>query len=380
MSRIMRRIKQSINYVTDSGRREVAIGILTAMIVISLFAPWIFITIPNGYFGALWYRFGGGVADYPLRDGIHAIFPWNHIYSYYLRQQVDTQEYTAITQDGIAVKMQVSLVYHLLPDRIPVLQAQVGPEYRVVLIHPSVGAEVRRVAASHTIEALYNGNRQAVENELYNDILEAPQNRLGGRGDLRDIDLVYCDEVYIRNVELPDRLAQAILEKAGQQQLAESYTFRLDRERLEAQRKQIEASGIAAFQQTVQQGISPTYLQWRGIEATLQLATSPNAKVIVIGSGKDGLPIIFNSDGFTAPGQPVRPAMSAVPALAESGKPDIVAAPSNPLTGAAAANIPPAANHNPAPPKPKASTAANATDFTVHLPFRIPYLGNNTSP
>ena len=110
----------------------------------------------------------------------------------------------------------------------------------------------------------------------------------------------------ILGIELPAVVVAAINRKIEQYYIAEEYKFRVERERRESERKQIEAVGIRNFQQTVAQGISDSYLRWRGIEATLQLAQSNNSKVVIVGGGKDGLPIILgNVDGpAAAPPQP----------------------------------------------------------------------------
>ena len=109
------------------------------------------------------------------------------------------------------------------------------------------------------------------------------------------------DDLMVSAVVLPPLIRAAIDHKLEQQQIMEAYDFRLARERKEAERKQIEAQGIRAFQDTVARNITPGYLRLRGVEATRALAESPNAKIIIIG-GHDGLPVILNTgeDGQTA--------------------------------------------------------------------------------
>jgi regulator of protease activity HflC (stomatin/prohibitin superfamily) len=94
---------------------------------------------------------------------------------------------------------------------------------------------------------------------------------------------------------LPAAIMAAINRKTEQYYIAEEYKFRVEREKRESERKKIEGEGIRDFQQTVSQGISESYLRWRGIEATLQLSQSTNSKVVIIGSGKDGLPVILGN-------------------------------------------------------------------------------------
>ena len=296
---ILAGIVSVLKQAAGPARRDLLIVLFTIMFVATFFAPRAVVTVATGDAGVLWYRFGGGVAPQPLNDGLHIIFPWNRIYSYYMRERNDTHSYKAITKDGITVDCQITLLYHLVRENLPLLHQQIGLDYVEVQLLPAIGAEVRRTIANYSVDSLYGAERHQIEEEILSDIVGAPDNGIAGKGNVQPTDLLFADEIHIRAVQLPEELSQAILEKARQQQLALGYTYRLDRERLEAQRKEVEAGGIAKFQQMVQQGISPTYLQWRGIEATLQLATSPNAKVVVIG-GKDGLPLILNQAGAAA--------------------------------------------------------------------------------
>ncbi len=116
----------------------------------------------------------------------------------------------------------------------------------------------------------------------------------GGEHDL-DIDVPSIQQVYLRRIEPPQDLKNSIVEKMKAEQEAWRMKFVLQKEEQEAERKRIEAKGIRDFQATVTLGISDKLLQWKGIEATDLLPKSPNAKVVVIGSGKGGLPLIFNA-------------------------------------------------------------------------------------
>ena len=110
---------------------------------------------------------------------------------------------------------------------------------------------------------------------------------------MRDTIILY--DTLLHGIELPPLVVTAINRKTEQYYISEEYKFRVERERRESERKKIEAEGIREFQQIVSQGISDSYLRWRGIEATLQLSQSTNSKVVIIGSGKDGLPIILGN-------------------------------------------------------------------------------------
>src|SRR6185312_1996203 len=158
-------------------------------------------------------------------------------------------------------------------------------------------------------------------------------------------------DTLVLSIELPPAIVAAINRQTQQFYEIQEFKYRVEREAQESTRKQIEANGIAAFQRTVSQGISDSYLRWRGIEATLALAQSSNSKIVVIGSGKDGLPIILgNVDTPVAPGTVPRPGASAAtppteasPAPADKALPGPTSAPpgATPPAGEPAAPAPP---------------------------------------
>jgi hypothetical protein len=154
-------------------------------------------------------------------------------------------------------------------------------------------------------------------------------------------------DVLVTGIELPAAIVAAINRKTEQYYIAEEYKFRVEREKRESERKKIEAEGIRDFQQIVSQGISESYLRWRGIEATLQLSQSTNSKVVLIGSGKDGLPIILGNVDTPAPAGTTPPS--------GNDKSTTAAGPTTPLEKTPAAGlatpaekIPPASSGTPA--------------------------------
>jgi regulator of protease activity HflC (stomatin/prohibitin superfamily) len=150
------------------------------------------------------------------------------------------------------------------------------------MIEPNLRAAIREATASHTANALYTGEREMVAKQIFDQL----STKLGERG-------FVVESVLLRDIQLPATLKASIEAKQQAEQEALAMSFRLQKETQEAQRKRIEAQGIRDFQQIVAQGISPQLLEWKGIEATETLAKSPNAKVVVVGSGKNGLPLIL---------------------------------------------------------------------------------------
>jgi prohibitin 2 len=275
--------------------------------------PHVVQTVPSGEVGVLWRRFGGGTVLDPryLKDeGLHFILPWNELFLYDLRVQSLTETYNAISSDGVSLTATINIRFRLKRDAIPTLHQVIGPNY-IKLLGPEIASQMREVIAQFTAEQVYSTARQEIQEKIRERTVERLGSKMmereseGEEGSynvaMRDTIILYDTLLY--GIELPALVVNAINRKTEQYYVAEEYKFRVEREKRESERKKIEAEGIREFQTIVSQGISDSYLRWRGIEATLQLSQSPNSKTVIIGSGKDGLPIILgNVDGPT-PGQ-----------------------------------------------------------------------------
>ncbi|SEH37964.1 prohibitin family protein [Magnetospirillum fulvum] len=282
-----------------------------------LLAPSIFINVPAGHSGVLWLRFfGGTVTDRTFGEGVHAIFPWDEMYIYDARLQNNVRTYDTISSNGLTMQVEVAVRYRVNKDSLGLLHALVGPDYPEILVYPEIGSHVRELISRYTPEQLYSDARGFIQAEL----LERMVRQLGSslvnqsfRGKL-----VTVEDVLIRSVKLPEKVSEAIERKAEQYQAMLEYDFRIAREEKERERKKIEAEGIRTFQDIVARTITPEYLRLRGIEATIALSTSPNGKIIIIGGGKDGLPVILNT-ADTSPPSPLR--ADAAPAPTREASP-----------------------------------------------------------
>ena len=291
---------------------RVVVYLMVATLVAVVLYPHMVVTVPSGYVGVLWKRFGGGTVLDPRRlknEGFNLILPWNEVFLYDLRLQSFTESYNAISSDGVNLTATVIVRFRLQRDAVPVLHQAIGPSYVQVLAKPGIGSVTREVIAQYTAEQVYSTARQEIQDKIRSVVearLSEKMMEHEGEGDegsyrvaLRDTFILY--DILVAGIELPAAIVGAINRKTEQYYIAEEYKFRVEREKRESERKKIEADGIRDFQQTVSQGISESYLRWRGIEATLQLSQSTNAKVVVIGSGKDGLPIILGNVDSPAP-------------------------------------------------------------------------------
>ena len=275
---------------------------LVTLVAVVLF-PYAAVTVPSGHVGVLWKRFGGGTVLDPrqIRDeGLHLIWPWNELFLYDLRLQSITETYNAISSDGVSLTSTMNIRFRLQRAAAPVIHQALGPNYPQLLVRPGIGSLTREVMAQYTAEQVYSTARQEIQDKIrslaQDRLSEKMMEREGDepyRVSLSDTVILYDTLVY--GIELPVLVINAINRKIEQYYISEEYKFRVERERRESERKKIEAEGIREFQQIVSQGISDSYLRWRGIEATLQLSQSTNSKVVIIGSAKDGLPLILGN-------------------------------------------------------------------------------------
>jgi len=365
----------------------IVIYLMVATLVSFLIAPNVIVTVPTGHVGILWKRFRGGTQLDPrlLKDeGMRVLLPWDKLFLYDLRLQTTTDTYNAISKDGVNLTATINIRFRLKHDAVPQLHQTIGPDYVPRMLRPEIGNRAREIFAEYTAEEIYSTKRQEIQKKIRTHteamlgqsmLQRTEQESEYGehyRVSLDEMLIIY--DTLILGLELPATVNAAINRKIEQYYLVQEYAFRVDREKKESERKQIEANGIRDFQQTVSQGISDSYVRWRGIEATLQLAQSPNTKIVIIGSGKDGLPVILgNVDTPLQPNpatQATSPATAPVPDNSEAARRPPVA-PSPPLLEKTpASNLPnpterpgptavPRAPTNGAPPSPGPANPAN---------------------
>lgn len=238
------------------------------------------VTIPAGFVGVK--DFFGKIYDQTLPAGFHMINPLLRIHKMDVRTQEMSEETNVPSKEGLNVSLDVTLLYSVDPQRASFVLKTIGPDYWRKVILPQFRSVVRGATASYEAKALYTSEREMIANEMFTQI----EPLLKERG-------IRAEKILMRSVTLPKILAEAIEKKLEAEQQAEQMKFILQREEQEADRKRVEAKGIADFQRIVSAGLTPSFLQWKGIEATATLSKSENAKVVVIGSGKDGLPLIL---------------------------------------------------------------------------------------
>jgi regulator of protease activity HflC (stomatin/prohibitin superfamily) len=242
-------------------------------------------TVESGHRGIVFKTLGGGTSKEVLAEGMHFIPIWNHVIPYDTRVHEMKEQLVVLSSNGLTLRVDASVRYRPKADELFELQTQIGPDYDGKVVAPIVRSEARKVFGRYQPEEIYSTKREEIERQIYDEVLRA----LEGKH-------VIVEAVLVRDVDMPEAIKTAIGDKLAEEQRAQKMRFTLDRERQEAQRKQIEAEGIAKYQSIVRQGLTAEYLQYKGIEATQKLAESPNAKVVIVGAGKGGLPVILGGE------------------------------------------------------------------------------------
>lgn len=227
----------------------------------------------------------GRVTGRTMPEGIHLVNPLARVHQLDIKTQEIKERAAVPSKEGLIMGLEASVLYHLDPGRAAEVFQRVGIEYPNVLLIPNFRSAIRGVTAANTAASLYSDAREAIARQILADL----QAQVQPRG-------ITIENVLLRDLQLPETLKQAIEAKQQAQQEAQRMEFVLQRERQEAERKRVEAQGIKDFQNIVTEGISDKLLDWKGIEATIELSKSQNSKVVVVGNTKNGLPLLFSGD------------------------------------------------------------------------------------
>lgn len=302
---MLKRLSQWIH----NHRLEMAVTALSMLLLLVSILPYMLVTIDAGHVGVLWRRFFGGTElEKTWSEGTTLIFPWDKMEIYDLRLQRISETFNTLSSNGLEVFISVSFRFRPYQDHVSRLHKYVGPNFVDVVLIPEMGAHVRQVISTYSPEQLYSVKRDIIQQK----ILESIRNQLsvhahGKENELNVVlqEYVFLDDVLVTSILLPSAVKESIEYKEQAKQLSYAYDHKIEIAKKEKLRKRIEAEGIRDFQNTITQGISEKYLRWEGIRATLKLSASNNSKVVIIGSGKDGLPIILGGDYTASTNAPV---------------------------------------------------------------------------
>ncbi len=257
--------------------------IIVAIILIIVFWSKMTITIDAGEGGVLFRRFGGGVdTSRTYGEGFHFLAPWNKMFVFETRQQEISEDLNVLSSNGLEIKVDVSCWYQPTYSQLGLLQRDIGPDYLRRIIIPALRASARSVIGRYTPEQIYSTKRDIIQDEIYVETKN-----------LLDKKYVQTNQILIRSIILPPTIKKASESKLKQEQESLEYEFKLQIASKEAERQKIEADGKSTANRILSASLTDKILRDKGIEATLRLAESSNSKIVIIGSGKDGMPLIL---------------------------------------------------------------------------------------
>ena len=265
----------------------IALGLIGSFLIV-YFWPYlnerVFMSLRPGEAGVLWRRFFGGTnLSYTYGEGFHLVMPWDRLYVYNVRLQQTPHKIVGLCKNGLPVEIEVSIRHRPEDGGLPLLHTVVGPTYVDVVVKPEIEAHVREVVSQFEPNELYTS-----EGYILNLIVQGAQRAIAER-------YIALDDLLIKRIVLPGKVSDAIESKLIEEQRVFEYEFRVQQAKREAERRGVEAKGILTFQETVASGGSfKDYLRYAGIQATVELSKSDNAKIVVIGGADGGLPLILN--------------------------------------------------------------------------------------
>ena len=244
------------------------------------------VTIKSGQAGVLYKTFGGGVVtDEPaMGEGFQVVMPWNKVFVYEVRQQEIFEKMQVLSSNGLEIQLEASAWFQPQSENLGLLHKEKGESYITRVIQPAIRSAARSVVGRYTPEQLYSSKRDVIQTEIFVETKK-----------ILDKQHIQLNEVLVRDVTLPVTIKEAIERKLKQEQESLEYEFRLVTAKKEAEKQIIEAKGKADANKILSASLTDKILQDKGIEATLKLSQSPNSKVVVIGSGKTGMPIILGN-------------------------------------------------------------------------------------
>ena len=258
--------------------------ILLAIVAFLVFARST-VTVGSGEAGVIYRTFGGGVdTEKTLDEGFHIIAPWNNVIKYEVRQQEIYENMSVLSSNGLEIALDISTWYQPVFDELGLLHKTKGADYLNRIIKPAIRSATRSVVGRYTPEQIYSSKRDAIQEEIFAETKK-----------ILDDQYVQLNRILVRDVTLPPTIKEAIERKLGQEQESLEYEFRLEKAEKEAERQRIEAQGKADANTILSQSLTDKILRDKGIDATLKLAESSNSKVVVVGGGDEGLPLILGN-------------------------------------------------------------------------------------
>ena len=311
----------SVDRVLLRNRTNVYVLGLSMLFLLFWIYPHCFHYVPAGHSAVLWKRFDAGTQlDRVYLEGLHVTAPWDILTTYETRVQHHQAQFTVISSNGLSLDVTVTMRFRPKKELLPQLHVNVGPEYYDKIVLPEVQSLIRLVFGQYEPAELYTSKRNVIENSLASAMGEISER------------YVVLDDLLIEAITLPPSIRDAIEIKLQEEQHYLAMEYRLKREEQEAERKDIEAGGIQRYQQKVSETLTPLLLQYRGVDAMMELSRSPNAKFVIAGGGEGGVPLILNTEtpGYADPYKPLPrtgtttvSSAKGIPAVATNAQPTV---------------------------------------------------------
>ena len=265
--------------------KVISLIVISALVLIFLISKST-VTINAGENGVIFRTFGNGINENekPLGEGFHIIAPWNKVFIHSIKLKEKAEDMLVLSSNGLEIKVDVSAWFRPIPERLPSLVKEISKDYEGTIVIPAMRSAARSVIGRYTPEEIYSTKRDAIQDEIFVETKRVLEQKY-----------IAVDRILIRSVILPETIKKAIESKLEQEQLALEYEFKLDRAKNEAERQRIAAEGEAVANRIINSSLTENLLKMRGIEATNKLSESNNAKTVIIGGGKSGLPLILNN-------------------------------------------------------------------------------------
>lgn len=266
---------------------KIALPAIFIFILLAILISKSAVTINSGEAGVLYKTFGGGVVtdQPPMGEGFHIVAPWNKVYLYEVRQQEVLEKMNVLSSNGLDIKLEASAWFEPMRNDLGKLHQEKGEAYVQRVLLPTIRSAARSVVGRYTPEQLYSSKRDAIQQEIFDETQKIVEGQY-----------IQLNEILVRDVTLPPTIKDAIERKLKQEQESLEYEFRLVTAQKEAEKVTIEAQGKADANRILSASLTDKILQDKGIDATLELSKSPNAKVIVVGGGESGLPLILGNN------------------------------------------------------------------------------------
>ncbi|MGM0933884.1 MAG: prohibitin family protein [Bacteroidota bacterium] len=266
---------------------KIGLPIIIGIVLLIIFISKSTVTIGAGEAGVLYKTFAGGVVtdEPPLNEGFHLVAPWNKVIVYEVRQQSLEESMTVLSSNGLEIRVDASAWFQPTYSELGKLHSEKGEAYIQRLLQPAIRSASRAVVGRYIPEQLYSSKREAIQKEILEETRILLKNQY-----------VQVNEILVRDVALPENIKDAIERKLRQEQESLEYEFRLTKATQEAERQRIDAEGKARANEILNASLTPNILREKGIQATVELAKSNNAKTVIIGGGEDGMPIILGNN------------------------------------------------------------------------------------